>query len=112
MLDEAGVGALRAEVLRKITAGEVTQVTVPIGATLEWMALRRGGRPTILRQLRWAGRQPFRAYQFEIDDGTTGTYTFIVPEDCGNLALMRREPSPIGRGGAQGGGSAQGRGST
>jgi cell division septation protein DedD len=34
------------------------------------------------------------AHQFEIDD-RVNTYTFIVPYDCGNIALLRQEPSRI-----------------
>jgi hypothetical protein len=34
------------------------------------------------------------AHQFEIDD-RVNTYTFIVPFDCGNISLLRQEPSRI-----------------
>ena len=93
VLTEAGIPQLRAEVLRNITEGTVTQVTIAPGTRIEWMALRRGG-PRIIRNLQWDGRRPFRAFQFEIDD-RVNTYTFIVPEDCGNLAILRQEPSRI-----------------
>ena len=42
--------------------------------------LRRNG-PRTYSNLEWNGPRPFRAFRFEIDDGTTA-YTFIVPEDC------------------------------
>jgi hypothetical protein len=93
VLKEAGVPQLQQEVLRNLTEGTVTQVTITPGTRLEWMALRRNG-PRILRTLQWDGRRPFRAFQFEIDD-RVNTYTFIVPEDCGNLAVLRQEPSRI-----------------
>jgi hypothetical protein len=93
VLTEAGIPQLRAEVLRNLTEGTVTQVTIAPGTRIEWMALRRGG-PRILRTLQWDGARPFRAFQFEIDD-RVNTYTFIVPEDCGNVAVLRQEPSRI-----------------
>src|SRR5436190_7526521 len=80
VLTEAGIGQLRAEVLRNLTEGTVTQVTIAPGTSIQWMALRRRG-PHIIRNLQWDGRRPFRAFQFEIDD-RVNTYTFIVPEDC------------------------------
>jgi hypothetical protein len=69
-------------------------VSVPIGQTLEWMALRNGGRPDIIRRLRWGGRRPFEAYELFLDDGDHG-YTLLLPKDCGNLSLKAIEPSPI-----------------
>ena len=76
VLTEAGIGQLRAEVLRNLTEGTVTQVTIAPGTRIQWMALRRRG-PHIIRTLQWDGRRPFRAFQFEIDD-RVNTYTFIV----------------------------------
>jgi hypothetical protein len=47
-----------------------------------------------MRPTRWNGRRAFMAHQFEIDD-RVNTYTFLVPFDCGNLSLLRQEPSRI-----------------
>jgi hypothetical protein len=108
VLEEAGVGSLRAEVVRILSEGAVTATTVAPGSTFEWMATRRRGRPTIMRRVRWDGRRAFRAFQFQIDD-RNGLFTFIVPEDCGNLTLVRRERvrgRPPRCGASRGGGTA------
>ena len=94
LLDQAGLSSVRDEVVRNLTQGTVTPTTISPGTMLVWMAERRSGRPLIMRPTQWAGRAPFRAHQFEIDDRQS-TYTFIVPEDCGNIALLRQEPSRI-----------------
>ncbi len=95
VLQSAGLSSLNAQITQILTDASPTQLTdvdFPIGGTMSWMALRRGGRPEIVRNLRWGGRRPFKAFQFVIDD-MNRTYTFIVPQDCGNLALAGDEPS-------------------
>ena len=59
---------------------------------MEWMALRRRGRAGIMRNVRWDGRQAEPSYEFVVDN-LVETYTFVVPKTCGNIALVRREPS-------------------
>jgi len=92
VLDRVGLSSLRTEVLKNLAEGLVTETTLARGTSMEWMALRRGGRPDILRNVRWDGAQPLEGFQFIVDD-LVETYTFFVPEICGNLALVSREPS-------------------
>ena len=94
LLQQAGLESLQAEVIRNLTEGTVTRTSVEPGTSIPWMAERRRGRPLIMRPTQWAGRTAFQAHQFEIDD-RVNTYTFIVPLDCGNLSLLRQEPSRI-----------------
>jgi hypothetical protein len=94
LLDQAGLSSVQAEVVRNLTEGTVTTTTIEPGTMMVWMAERRRGRPLIMRPTQWAGRRAFQAHQFEIDD-RVNTYTFIVPLDCGNLSLLRQEPSRI-----------------
>ena len=91
-LEMDNLGALTGEVTKILTSGMVMETTVPNGTTFLWMALRRGGRPEISRNLRWDGDKPLEGYQFVIDN-LTETYTFFVPKICGNLSLVSREPS-------------------
>ncbi len=90
VLEKAGLSNLQAEVLRNLTEGTVTPSETAPGTMIEWMAQRRGGRPEIVTNARWDGRRPFKGFTFVIDD-RVGYYTFVVPEDCGNLALLSRE---------------------
>ena len=94
LLDQAGLTSVQAEVLRNLTEGTVTMTSIDPGTMLVWMAERRRGRPLIMRPTQWSGRRAFMAYQFEIDD-RVNTYTFIVPVDCGNISLLKQEPSRI-----------------
>jgi hypothetical protein len=91
VLQRAGLPALTAQVQSILSLGEVTATTLAQGTTIEWMALRRGG-PNVVRNVRWDGNAPLEGFQFTIDD-MNETYTFFVPQICGNLSLVRREPS-------------------
>jgi hypothetical protein len=92
VLEMDNLGSLTGEVTKILSSGMVMDTTVPNGTTFLWMALRRGGRPEISRNLRWDGDKPLEGFQFVIDD-LKETYTFFVPKICGNLSLVSREPS-------------------
>ena len=75
--------------------GTMVECDVRPGETLQWMAFRPGGRAdaTIMRNVRWGGRAPFRAYLFTVSDAGR-TYSFVVPKDCGNLSLLKVQDAP------------------
>ena len=91
VLERAGLPSLTMQVQSILAEGQVTVSTLAQGTTMEWMALRRRG-PNVTRNLRWDGRRPLDGFEFMIDD-LNETYTFFVPQICGNLSLVRREPS-------------------
>jgi hypothetical protein len=92
VLEKDNLGSLTEQVTRTLSSGAVNETPINSGTTFEWMALRRGGRPDISRNLRWEGAKPLEGFQFTIDD-LKETYTFFIPKICGNLALVSREPS-------------------
>jgi hypothetical protein len=88
----AGLSHLEAEVQRAIANGNVREVTTAPGTTLLWMGFKRGGRtPAVLNQVRWDGPKPFPAFEFVVEDGKE-SFTFVIPQDCGNLSLASRAP--------------------
>jgi hypothetical protein len=98
----AGLANISTQVLDTLIAGHVTETTIAPGSHFYWMAMKRAGRPVVLQNVRWTGRQPFDAWQFAVRANGT-TYDFIVPKVCGNLSLltvaaaspvMTRAPSP------------------
>jgi hypothetical protein len=92
VLQAAGLSHIEAEVQQAIASGNVREVTTAPGNMLLWMAMKRGGRtPVILRQVRWDGPKPFPAFEFVVEDGKE-TFTFVIPQDCGNLSLVSRAP--------------------
>jgi len=91
VLERAGMPALTAQVQQALAVGQVTVATLPQGTTIEWMALRRDG-PNVVRNIRWDGNTPLAGFAFTVDD-LQQTYHFFVPSICGNVSLVRREPS-------------------
>jgi len=90
----AGLGQLSTQVLDTLTYGNLSDVTVQPDTHLEWMAMKRSGTPSIVRNVRWVGKQSFDAYQFTVDNAGY-TYTFVVPKVCGNLSLVSRNATPV-----------------
>jgi hypothetical protein len=46
----------------------------------------------VLRNVTWAGKKPFDAFEIVLDD-MNRTYTFWIPKVCGNIAMGLNEPS-------------------
>jgi outer membrane protein W len=83
----AGLANISTQVLDTLIAGHVTETTIAPGSHFYWMAMKRAGRPVVLQNVRWTGRQPFEAWQFAVRANGT-TYGFVVPKVCGNLSLL------------------------
>src|SRR5215470_19916844 len=62
-LGQAGVGDISDKFLDTVSSGYVSDTTVAPGTHFDWMALKRGGRAGVLRNLRWTGRDAFDAFQ-------------------------------------------------
>ena len=94
VLDKAGLASLTPQVLAALAEGKVTDTSVTPGTTIRWMALKRGGKPDILLDAVWAGKEPFKAFAFTIEDGAK-IYNFVVPKVCGNLSLVSQTEKPM-----------------
>jgi hypothetical protein len=96
VLEKAGLSSLNAtviDILTKASPDQLKETEVQPGTTMVWMAFRRGGgKPDIVRNIKWGGKKPFPGFTFVIDD-LNQTYTFILPHPCSNLALLSSEPS-------------------
>jgi hypothetical protein len=94
VLDAAGLTGITPQVLAALTEGKVETTSFPVGGTMQWMGYRKAGRPAILRNVEWAGRRPFDAFTFTVEDGVKN-YNFVVPKPCGNLALANVTEKPL-----------------
>lgn len=95
VLEEAGLSSLVPQVLQILSAADpavMKETQVPVGGTWQWMALRRGGRPGIVKMIRWGGKAALPAFEFTIDD-LNRTYTFVLVQECANLTLVNDQPS-------------------
>jgi opacity protein-like surface antigen len=90
----AGYGDVSAQLADGFSVSEVTDTTITPGARFLFMALKRGGAPAVLRNVRWSGRDSFDAFQFRVTAGGY-VYTFIVPKVCGNFSLVSKVAAPV-----------------
>src|SRR5262245_24267515 len=84
VLNMAGLANATTQILDAMTTGVMSDTTIAPGTHLQWMALKRSGRPDILRNVRWSGRASFDAWQFSVDSGGS-KYQFVVPRIGGNF---------------------------
>ena len=90
----AGDGDVSAQLADGFSVSEVTDTTITPGSRFLFMALKRGGAPAVLRNVRWSGRDSFDAFQFRVTAGGY-VYTFIVPKVCGNFSLVSKVAAPV-----------------
>src|SRR5262249_17531286 len=88
-LGQAGLADLSDKFIDTVSNGYVSDTTVSPGTHFDWMALKRLGRSSVLRNVRWTGRDAFDAFQFSVESAGYN-YTFVVPKICGNFALLSR----------------------
>src|SRR5262245_54975409 len=88
-LSQAGLGDISDKFLDTVASGYISDTTVSPGTHFDFMALKRAGRPGVLRNVRWTGRDAFDAFQFSVE-ANGYNYTFVVPTICGNFALLSR----------------------
>src|SRR5262249_24478053 len=79
VLTMAGLTNISTQVIDTLTAGNVTDTMVTPGSQIKWMAIKRAGRPAVLQNVRWTGRQSFEAWQFTVT-ASGMNYTFVVPK--------------------------------
>lgn len=72
----------------------VTSTTFDSGQRIRWMFFRdRGQTATVGSNLCWAGDEAFAAWEIRFNSNGRW-YSMIVPESCGNLALLAEQPLP------------------
>ena len=76
-----------ADLFQAITDGKFTEAQYPVGHTFEWMAVRKRGVVQATGRLRWAGRDPFEAFEIRFESNGK-EHRFLIPKACGNLALI------------------------
>ncbi|MBE3132850.1 MAG: hypothetical protein IMZ55_05210 [Acidobacteria bacterium] len=91
---EAGIESVTDQFLKAVADGAVVERSVPVGSQMEWMTSRsaRTRQPHAMRNVTWAGKKPFDAFEVVIDD-MNHTYTFWIPKVCGNVGVSVTEPS-------------------
>ena len=77
--------------------GNFSEAQYPVGHTFEWMAVRKRGVVQATGRIRWAGRDPFEAFEIRFESNGR-EHRFLIPKACGNLALIQMRnagPPPL-----------------
>lgn len=64
----------------------VTVVEVNPGEKLQWMIFKKENNVKVVKDVVWAGKEPFIAFVLNVDQEGT-RYIFVVPGKCGNVSL-------------------------
>ena len=85
-LSQAGLGDLTTPFMNVVATGYVSDTTVAPGTHMDWMALKRLSRGSVLHNVRWTGAQAFDAFQFSVEYAGY-SYMFVVPQIFGTTNM-------------------------
>lgn len=82
-------------IFQAIENGNFSEAQYPVGHTFEWMAVKKRGVAQATGPVRWAGADPFEAFEIRVESNDI-EYRFLIPKACGNLALVgQRRIEPV-----------------
>jgi uncharacterized repeat protein (TIGR01451 family) len=73
------------EDLRRAASNAViVEIKIPVGTLLPAMSARKNGKPVLLREVLWAGKEPIDAYEFFFSSKGR-RYRVVTPKACANF---------------------------
>lgn len=82
------------DLFNAVANGDFSEAQYPVGHTFEWMAVRKRGVVQATGRIRWAGRDPFEAFEIRFESNGR-EHRFLIPKACGNLSLIQmRDAGP------------------
>ena len=89
----AGAPELFDDFVIQVEQSNIETVDVPVGEKFQWMIYRKAQRVEVMKDVVWAGREPFKAFRLAVDQNGNRNI-FVVPLICGNVALARTTAVP------------------
>lgn len=92
----AGATELFDDFVIQVEQSHIETIDVPVGEKLQWMIYKKAHRVQVMKNLVWAGKEPFKAFRLVVDQNGTRNI-FIVPAICGNVSLAQTiaVPAPV-----------------
>lgn len=84
VLQEVGWAGDLADLDRAAATAEISEVQIPTGTRLDFMAARKNGKAYAMRDVLWAGAKPIDALAFEFSSKCT-RYRLVTPKACSNF---------------------------
>jgi hypothetical protein len=79
------------DLFRAAADERIREIRIPVGTRLPFMSSRENGRPILLRNVLWAGREPIDAYEF-VFNSEGRRYRCLTPRACSNFLLVDLGP--------------------
>jgi hypothetical protein len=81
------------DLFQAAVTNEVSDIKIPVGATMPFMSSREAGHPVCLRNVLWAGKEPISAYAFNFSSKGR-RYRCVTPKPCSNFFVEDLGPEP------------------
>ncbi len=81
------------DIFDAVENGDFDEAQYPIGTIFAWMAIRKGGVAQATPRIRWAGGDPFEAFEIRVAS-ECANYRFLIPKACGNFSLISEQKIP------------------
>jgi hypothetical protein len=91
ILQQVGWAGKVEDLRRAAAVGAITEVRLPKGTRMPFMASREAGRPVALIDVLWVGEEPIDAYAFEFSSGGRRCRC-VTPKVCSNFFLVDLGP--------------------
>jgi hypothetical protein len=78
---------------RAAASAPIKEIRIPVNSVLPAMSTRNKGKVDLLRNVQWAGRKPFDAYEFSFISGER-RYRVVTPKACSNFWVEEQLPPP------------------
>lgn len=92
--NQAGAADLFDDFVAQVGQSEIREIDINPGERLQWMIFRKGPTAKVVKDVVWAGMEPFAAFLVHVDKAGV-RYTFVVPAKCGNVSLAMTQPVPV-----------------
>jgi hypothetical protein len=94
--NQAGAADLFEDFVAQVKQPDIREIDVNPGEKLQWMIFRKGTTVKVVKDVVWAGKEPFAAFLVNVDKAGI-RYTFVVPAKCGNVSLALTQPLPVAK---------------
>jgi uncharacterized repeat protein (TIGR01451 family) len=78
---------------RAAASNEIYEIRMHPGTIMPYMSARKHGRPVALKEVLWAGKEPFEAYAF-LFTSRGQRYRCVTPKPCSNFFTEELGPEP------------------
>ena len=92
--EKAGATDLFEEFVKQAEQADIREIDVNPGEKLQWMIFKKGTTVEVIKDVVWAGKEPFAAFLLNVDKAGV-RYPFVISAKSGNVSLALPGPMPV-----------------